>query len=307
MISLRTAMSLLAAVSLSFLLISGNVVWAGEATAKAAPAVDEQVKESTDQQTAEKRKQILEEATGAIRETQNALQALDKEDGEAALAALERAAGKLEIILAREPELALAPAGVNTVTYDVLASIEAIERVRESAEDALADGRLQEARRLIDDLASETVISVTNVPLATYPDAIRLSVGLIDKGDLDAAADVLQTALNTLVVTDAIIPLPVAAARQLLRDAQELAAKEDRSEDEVEQLKEHLQAARHELEFADALGYGSERDFASLYEQLDNLEDRVDQGDSGKGFFAKVQELLNDTIESSQPDANERT
>ncbi len=304
MISLRTAMSLLAAAALSFSLISGSLVWAGEATSAAAPAVDEQVEESTDNQTAEKRKQILEEATGAIRETQNALQALDKEDGEAALAALERAAGKLEIILAREPELALAPAGVNTVTYDVLASIEAIERVRESAEDALADGRLQEARRLIDDLASETVISVTNVPLATYPDAIRLAAGRVDDGELDAAAEVLQTALNTLVVTDTIIPLPVAAARQLLRDAQELAAKDDRSEKEVEELEKLLEAARRELEFAEALGYGSEREFAGLYEQLDNLEDRVDEGGSGKNFFAKIQALLNDTVESSQPDAD---
>lgn len=304
MISLRTAMSLLAAAALSFLLIFGSLVWAGEATAEAAPAVDEKVEESTDKQTAEKRKQILEEATGAIRETQNALQALDKEDGEAALAALERAAGKLEIILAREPELALAPAGVNTVTYDVLASIEAIERVRESAKDALADGRLQEARSLIDDLASETVISVTHVPLATYPDAIRLAAGLVDDGELDAAAEALQTALNTLVVTDTIIPLPVAAARQLLRDAQELAAKDDRSEEEDEQLEGHLEAARRELEFADALGYGSEREFASLYEQLDNLEDRVDEGGSGKNFFAKIQALLNNTVESSQPDAD---
>ncbi len=303
MISLRYAMSLLVAATLSFSLIFGSPVWAGEASAEATSAVDEQVQANTDQQTTEKRKQILEEATGAIRETQNALQALDKEDGETALASLERAAGKLEIILAREPDLALAPAGVNSVTYDVLASIEAIERVREAAEDALADGRLQEARRLIDDLASETVISVTQVPLATYPDAIRLAAALIDDGELDAAADTLQTALNTLVVTDTIIPLPVAAARQLLRDAQELAAKEDRSEEEVAQVEKHLEAARRELEFAAALGYGSENDFASLYEQLDNLEEHVDEGGSGKDFFARIQELLNDTVDSSQPDA----
>lgn len=303
MISLGYAMSLLVAATLSFSLISGGLVWAGEDSTEATSAVDEQVEASTDQQTTEKRKQILEEATGAIRETQNALQALDKEDAEAALAALERAAGKLEIILAREPDLALAPAGVNTVTYDVLASIEAIERVRESAEDALADGRLQEARRLIDDLASETVISVTHVPLATYPDAIRLAAALIDDGELQAAADTLQTALNTLVVTDTIIPLPVAAARQLLRDAQELAAKEDRSEEEAEEVEKHLAAARRELEFADALGYGSERDFASLYEQLDRIEDSVGEGSSGKDFFARIQQLLDDTVESSQPDA----
>lgn len=303
MMNSRTrAMSLLAAVALAFSLSFGSPAWAGEAQANATPSVEQKVEDRADAQTAEKRKQVLQEATGAIRETQNALRALDEEKSQEALAALERAAGKLEIILAREPDLALAPADVNTITYDVLATVDQIEHLREEAENALENGRVQEARRLIRDLASETVIRVTQIPLASYPDAIRKAASLIDDGEMEAASGVLQTALNTLVVTETVIPLPVVTARQLLSDAREMAQKEARSEEESAQIAEYLEDARRELEFADQLGYGSERDFASLYEELDKLHARIDEGGSGKGFFARIRDLLNDTVDSSQPE-----
>ena len=133
---------------------------------------------------------MLNDATSAIRETQNELQALDEKKNKEAIAALERAAGKLEIILAREPELALAPSGVNVVTYDILSDIDAIKALRKKAEDALEDGRLQEARHLIRNLASETLISVTNIPLATYPDAIKLAAKHIDDDKAEEAKNV---------------------------------------------------------------------------------------------------------------------
>lgn len=302
MFSRMRAMSPLAAVALAFSLVFGVPAWAEEAQANAASSVEQKVDKSADAQTAEKRKQVLEEATGAIRETQNALRALDEENSKEALAALERAAGKLEIILAREPDLALAPADVNTITYDVLASLDQIERLREQAEDALENGRLQDARRLIRDLASETVIRVTQIPLASYPDAIRRAAALIDDGEVEAASGVLQTALNTLVITETVIPLPVVTARQLLSDARDLAQEETRSEEDSAKISELLDSARRELEFSEQLGYGSKREFASLYQELDKLDDSIDEGGSGKGLFARIRELLNDTVDSSQPE-----
>ena len=177
----------------------------GSDTKADAPADEKQKVEDTKQdQTAEKRKQMLEEARTVIRETENALKALDEKKNEDALAALERAAGKLAIILAREPELALAPSDVNEVPYDILGDIDAIKALRDEIEDALDDGRVQQARHLIRNLASETVISVTNIPLATYPDVIKKAVKLIDEGKIDEAKQALQIALNTLVVTDKI-------------------------------------------------------------------------------------------------------
>ena len=92
-------------------------------------------------QTAEKRKEIVAEAVAAVSETMNALVALDKEDKTEALASLERATGKLETALAREPKLALAPVSVTVVTYDTYGTVDAIKAARKKAEDFLDDGK----------------------------------------------------------------------------------------------------------------------------------------------------------------------
>jgi hypothetical protein len=57
---------------------------------------------------AEKRATLLKDAQAALEETRNALDALDKGDKQAALAALERATGKLDMVVARDPNLARA-------------------------------------------------------------------------------------------------------------------------------------------------------------------------------------------------------
>jgi len=270
---------------------------------KDVAAAKKEVENAQQEQIAEKRKALFEEATTAIRETKNALKALDEKKANEALTALERASGKLTIILGREPELALAPSDVNVVTYDILADIEAVKALREEIEDALDDGRVQQARRLIRNLASETVISVTNIPLATYPDAIKKAAKLIDEEKMDEAKKELQLALNTLVVTDTIIPLPVVTAEKYLKEAETLTEKGDRSKEESERLADLLKDARTELEFAQALGYGSKKDFKNLYKQLDQIEDKTEGGKSGKGFFDKIKGYVKDTVKSSQKES----
>src|SRR5580658_5880563 len=174
----------------------------------------------TQSQTEDKRKTLMADATSAIQETQAALKHLDDGNTKEALAALERATGKLDVILARDPTLELAPAGVGVITYDVQGGLDAVNKVRQQAQNFMDAGQLQEARHLLKNLASETVISVTNIPLATYPDAIKSAVKFIDQRKKDEAKRVLQTALNTQVVTETIIPLPVVKAQEALKNAE---------------------------------------------------------------------------------------
>jgi predicted Zn-ribbon and HTH transcriptional regulator len=265
-----------------------------------AANIKKEVETMQQDQAMEKRKALLEEATNAIIETKRAIAALDNKKNKEALAALERASGKLTIILGREPELALAPFEVNMVTYDILKDIDAVKALRDEIEDALDDGRVQKARHLIRNLASETVISVTHIPLATYPAAIKAAAKLIDEGKVEEAKIALQTALNTLVVIDSIIPLPVVNAEKLLEEAELLAEKTDRSKKESERLADLLKDARTELTFAQVLGYGTKENFKNLYEQLDQIEEKTKGGKSGTGFFDKIKKYLADTVKSSQ-------
>jgi hypothetical protein len=250
--------------------------------------------------TEEKRKSLLSDATGAIQETQAALKHLDAGKTREALAALERATGKLDIILARDPKLELAPAGIGVVTYDVQGGLDAVKRVRQQAQDLMHDGRLQEARRLLNGLASETVISVTNIPLATYPDAIKSAVKLIDQNKKDEAKRVLQTALNTQVVTNTIIPLPLVNAQEALKTAERLAEKKNRNKDDNDRLKASMDQARGQLEFGQALGYGTSKDFENMYAQLDEIRDKTAGNKFGTGWFAKIKSSIEDFLKSSQ-------
>jgi hypothetical protein len=219
-------------------------------------------------QTEEKRKTLMADATVAIQETQTALKTLDEGKTNQAIAALERATGKLDLILARDPKLELAPAGVSVTTYDVQGGLDAVKQVRKEAADLIDTGRLQEARHILKNLASETVISVSNIPLATYPDAIKRAVKLIDENKPDDAKRVLQAALNTQVVIDTIIPLPVVKAQEFLKTAEDLAQKKDRTKDDNDRLKASLDHANDQLQFAQALGYGTKKDFDKMAQQL---------------------------------------
>lgn len=87
----------------------------GIATLRAAPvladvpAVPKNTDLQTQEQTEEKRKTLMADATTALTETHKALALLDAGRKKEALAALERASGKLDVILARDSSMKLAP------------------------------------------------------------------------------------------------------------------------------------------------------------------------------------------------------
>lgn len=125
---------------------------------------------------------------------------------------------------------------------------------------ALAQGRLQVARKLISDLASETVVSISKLPLGTYPAALKQAAALLHQGKPKEAKTVLQAALNTIVVEDIIIPLPLVRAQAALEEARSLLEKKKRSEAESARMRGLLGTARGQLLLGKALGYATDRE-----------------------------------------------
>ncbi len=259
---------------------------------EARKAVEKKARKKGAEKADVQRQKILKEAVAALRETQNAIAALDKGDKAAALAALEKVVGKLEIVLARAPDLALAPVDVTTQTLDIYADVKSVRKAVDEAVKLLKKGRVQDARALMSGLASEIVIEVVNIPLATYPDAIKAVAPLIEAGKVKQAKTALIAALNTLAITRHIIPLPILRVEQMLQRAEKLAEKQKRTEAEQKELDAILKAARTELEFAEALGYGKEGDFRPFYAQLDKISEKTKGGKSGKGFFDELKKAL---------------
>lgn len=268
-----------------------------EAAAKTAEdevqsPVESAIEESGADAAAERRKSLIDDAVDALDETQKALTALEDGDTDAALESLAIATGKLDLVIARNPSLALAPVDVRMVTHDLYATVEDIERIRELAAKDLKNGRLQDARALIEGLRSDIVVEVYNVPLATYPGAIKAITPLIDADKIEQAKVALQSALNTVVVTQHVHSLPVLRAEHMLTRAEELAEMEDREGEQNEELTRLLDGARSQLEFAQVLGYGHESDFKGFYEQLDKIAEKTKGGKSGTGFFDVIRNAL---------------
>ena len=69
------------------------------------------------------------------------LKALEETDTKDAIKSLERAVGKMELIMARNPELALAPLDVEVIAYDLYATPGTIRMAIKEAEKLLEDGR----------------------------------------------------------------------------------------------------------------------------------------------------------------------
>ena len=257
---------------------------------------------SVSSQIAAKRRTLVADAVSAMQETEAALELLATAKTDEAIAALERATGKLDIILAADPSLALAPVDVRATLHDVMASPETVTALRKRAEAALDDGRLQDARHMIADLASEHVISVTSIPLATYPEAIKQAAALIHANNPDEAAAILETALSTLVVEDTIIPLPLVRAEALLDSARPLAEKAQRATGESDQLRRLLDAARVQIELAQALGYATKEDLDSLSDELKTIQRRTEGQGHATGLFDRIKALFAKTkTDASKP------
>ncbi|WP_456380217.1 YfdX family protein [Thiolapillus sp.] len=257
-------------------------------------AVQSQVEQASADKADSQREKIVAEAVSAIEETRKALQALNDGEADKALKALEVATGKLELILARDPRLALVPVDVSVATYDLFADVDTVKAVIKEAKDLLDAGKVQDARILMSDLASEVVISTTSIPLATYPDAIKAISPLLDKGGAEKAKLALQSALNTLVVTTEVVPLPLLRSQHILIKAEALAEKKGRSDEENKQLDSLFKAAANELKLAEALGYGDRKVFKPVYEQIDAIKDKAAGGKSGKGWFDELKKSLSD-------------
>ena len=91
-----------------------------------------------------------------------------------------------------------------------------------------------------------------------------------------------------------MVPLPKLRAEGLLKEAQILAEKKDRSKDENDKLAKDLSAAREQLQMAELLGYGKKKDYQPIYEQLAKVEQESGGGKNVAGAFDKIKKQLSE-------------
>ena len=247
--------------------------------------VHEMIQTEAQQQTGT---QIDPEAVVAIRETRAAIDAIKENRREDAVAAIERATGKIDILLARNPNTALLPVDQQVAVFDTAPDdIDDIRDIGAAADGAVELGDYPHARGLLYGLMSEVRIHILNLPLGSYPTALSTAARLMEQNKNDDAATLLNTALGTLVVTDRIIPIPMLVARRELEEAQ---AQREKNKDAA---LHSVESAKKELELAQELGYAiGDPDYQALNDQLSDLQKQLKGNEDTNSLFSKIRERL---------------
>jgi hypothetical protein len=240
----------------------------------------------------ERQQKVDHEALEAITGTQDALMALQKKDTKKATALLQEVSGKLDVLLAKYPDLTLLPANLEVDVYEFDSNAKQVKKIIDEAVKLLKAHKVQDARYILADLVSEIRINTISIPLGTFPVAIKDAVKQIDKGKTDEAENALYDVLNLLVKTTEIIPLPVLQAEELLTAASELEHKSDLSKkaSRTEILK-LTDAAKDKLKLAEMLGYGDNSDYKQLYNAIDDLKDVI-HSEKSEAVWDKIKASL---------------
>lgn len=217
----------------------------------------------------EKETQLVKEAVQAVMETENALTALRNNNRKEALLDLHIVSAKLRAIQTRNAELKLVPVSFQEETFIYDGNPDEVKEMSRKAAQLINERRIQDARRLLDALASEIRIKMISLPLDEYPLNIEKAVSLISAGKDEEAKTTLKHVLETLVTHVEVYSLPVLAAEVDLAEASELAQKSDRpqqaNDDSILQL---VEKAENQLKLAETLGYGDTKDYPGLYQDL---------------------------------------
>ena len=252
--------------------------------------VTKKVDAAQDNYVDERVQKITQEAVDAVNLVGEVIDLLEKKDKQKALETIEKVLGKLEVLIARDPNLQIVPVDVKEQVIDYPGTVDDIETSKTEIVTLIKAGEVQLARDIMLNLASELDIFVTALPIGTYPVAIKAIIPLIEQEKFEEAKKLLIEALETLVIEKIVIPLPLLRAEQTIIRANELANKENPNKEELKKL---LSYAKEQLELAEALGYGKkEIDYKDLYEEIKNLEDILGSDKSTEDIFKTLKEKL---------------
>ncbi len=235
------------------------------------------------------KEELNKKAIQAVADTYKAIDLLDKNKPKEALDVLKDVIGELEITLEANKNISLVPVDSYSMLIDTTLGPDEIKKEIKRVKKLLDEGDIQEARKVLNTLQSEIDIIIKQLPLGTYPDAIKLASKYIVDGKIDEARSVLSIALNSLVIKTVVIPLPIVRAADLIEEASKIAKTSKK------QAIKYLDEAKKQLKIAQILGYG--KDEADVYKDLQNRIESIEKEIKGKNKSAKLFEELNQKLQ----------
>ncbi len=216
-----------------------------------------------------------QEIVDGLKNTLKAISLLEKHDVKSAKVALISATKQFEIALKKDPNLKLVPVNMETTFDDFPLTLADVKSIKKNALKMVNNNQPQEAIILLSQLKDQITITTTNLPMDLYPVAVKHALNALNKGKkIDTALPLLTDALNTMVVTEIVIPMPILIAQSALKDAQKL-SKNDKTE-----IKKLLNLSKRQLEVAKYEGYLSKynAEYKNISEEIDRLKNKISKG-----------------------------
>ena len=243
--------------------------------------------------------ELATEALTTISETQYLLKEIDNGNKTKAIEVGKKLIGSLEVLLTKDPSMALLPVDVRYKKQELITDIETIIKTTKLAQEAMDNGYYQLAADLLEGMRSEMVISTFLIPTATYPDAIKAAVILLEKDRMEEAKSVMRTVLSTIVIEKTILPLPVLKAEQMIIEAALIDAENHDNKDKVINL---LKNADYQLTLAEEMGYGKKhKTYQVLAESIEALKKSVESGEDSQSKFDSLKAEIRRFMEKVFP------
>ncbi len=241
-------------------------------------------------EAAQQKTQLVQEAIDSLKSAHDALIALDKKDKEGAIKAIEKALGKLEVILASNKAPKVLPIKSFVAVNEFIGTSDGIKATVKIAKELLESGKVQLARKVLMPLTSEIDITTVSLPLVSYPDALKLASKYIHSDKIAMAQEVLTIALNTFDETTVIVPIPLLKATDLIAAASEIA-----SRDKGKAIL-YLDAASESLKIAKELGYVSKSEvtYKVLQDKIEATKKEINGKNKAEKLFDSLKEKLAD-------------
>lgn len=236
------------------------------------------------------REPIIEAAQEGMGEVIVAIELLEQGRDQVALEHLQKADGKLDTAVAANPDLMFATVATSMNMFSNLDSNEELEKELAYIEDLFDDDRIQDARRRLNLLRDEIVVTTTSLPLGTYPLAIKDAVSDLTKGKSDEAHATLVTAMNSLVISEEILPIPVLMAKDAVERASNM------NKDNKQEVLETLDFAHQQIEKAELLGYVTDdsKNYEQIEEQIESLKDEVEGKNEVEQLYGTLKKEMNE-------------
>jgi len=202
---------------------------------------------------------ISKEAVESVKLVADTIVALDKKNKDEAIKTLEKAIGKIEVVLSSKNAPALLPLDGRVV----------VQEFAGSAYDA-----------------DEIDFTTVNLPLASYPVALKEAAKYLQDNKVDEAKALLAQTLNTFVNVTTVTPIGILEAQTLVDAASKIAKKDKKL------ALSHLEQAKEALKKSQALGYVSRSD--TTYKMLNDAISNIQKEIKGKN---EAEKLFEDLIE----------